>query len=91
MRIEAVMKSLKLLPLLLLVGIAFQQPVLVAQAATSASKPAVTKQVAAPAVKKSVNNLCHAKGTRYYNQTKKFTSYTNLKACLKSGGKMPKK
>ncbi|MEO6077494.1 MAG: thermonuclease family protein [Candidatus Andersenbacteria bacterium] len=51
-------------------------------------KPA--QSTTTPAVKKSVNNLCHAKGTRYYNQTKTFTSYATIKACLASGGNLPK-
>lgn len=46
--------------------------------------------ISTPAVKKSVNNLCHAKGTKYYDQTKTFTAYPTVKACLASGGKMPK-
>ncbi|OGY35234.1 MAG: hypothetical protein A3D99_01005 [Candidatus Andersenbacteria bacterium RIFCSPHIGHO2_12_FULL_45_11] len=51
---------------------------------------ALTSSTATPAVKKSVNNLCHAKGTKYYEQTKKFSPYSTLKACLASGGKLPK-
>jgi hypothetical protein len=54
-------------------------------------KPIPVVKVIAPAVKKSVNNLCHAKGSRYYDQTKKFTAYKTIKDCLKSGGKLPKK
>ena len=48
-----------------------------------------TTSDAQPAVKKSVNNLCHAKGSKYYVQTKKFTPYASLKDCLASGGKTP--
>ena len=43
-----------------------------------------------PAVKKSSSGLCHAKGTRYYNQTLKYTSYNSIDVCLSSGGKLPK-
>ncbi|MFO0764435.1 MAG: hypothetical protein U0487_00080 [Patescibacteria group bacterium] len=57
-----------------------------ASAKTVAQVAAVTN----PPVKKSVNNICHAKGTRYYNQTKKFKSYKNMDDCLKSGGRRPK-
>lgn len=49
-------------------------------------------QSAVPAqgvVKKSVNNICHALGTRYYDQTKKFTPYNTLKECLDSGARLP--
>ncbi len=55
---------------------------------TPKAQPAIS--TSSPAVKKSVNNLCHAKGTRYYNQTKTFTSYVTIKDCLASGGKLPK-
>lgn len=47
--------------------------------------------VLSPAVKKSVTSICHAKGTRYYSQTKNFTPYATLRDCLKSGGRMPKR
>lgn len=85
------MKSIKYISLFLLLGIAFQQPVLAKVSTSVTIKPSTTKQAVSPTVKKSVNKLCHAKGTKYYNQTKKFTAYANLKACLKSGGKIPKK
>lgn len=42
-----------------------------------------------PPVKKSTSNICHAIGTRYYKQTKNFTSYSTIQACLDSGGRMP--
>lgn len=44
-----------------------------------------------PAVKKSKNSICHEKGSTYYSRTKKFTSYPSMKACIKSGGRKPKK
>lgn len=68
-------------------AIGASQAISTASAKTVASTVAVTN----PPVKKSVNNLCHAKGTRYYNQTKKFTAYKTMKDCQKSGGKLPKK
>lgn len=46
--------------------------------------------VTSPAVKKSTTSICHAKGTRYYNQTKKFVAFKTLKDCLRSGGRLPK-
>ena len=45
---------------------------------------------ASPAVKKSSTGICHAKGTAYYNQTKKFTAYDSVEECLQSGGRLPK-
>jgi hypothetical protein len=44
-----------------------------------------------PPVKMSSTGICHAQGSTYYNQTKKFTSYKTLDECLKAGGRMPKK
>lgn len=42
-------------------------------------------------VKLSVNNICHAPGTTYYNQTKNYTAYPSLDACLGAGGRLPKR
>lgn len=42
-------------------------------------------------VKKSSTGICHAPGTTYYNQTKKFTPYKTLQECLDSGGRLPKR
>ncbi len=53
-------------------------------------KTTATTSTAQPAVKKSVNNLCHVKGSKHYAQTKKYTSYTSIKVCLASGGRLPK-
>ena len=44
-----------------------------------------------PPVKMSSTGICHAHGSPYYNQTKKFTSYKTVDECLKAGGRMPKK
>jgi micrococcal nuclease len=43
-----------------------------------------------PAVKKSKSGICHQKGSEYYDQTKNFTAYETLQACLDSGGRMSK-
>lgn len=43
-----------------------------------------------PEVKKSSTGICHAKGTRYYNSTLKYTSYNSVNDCLNSGGRLPK-
>jgi hypothetical protein len=48
-------------------------------------------QATEPVVKKSKSSICHKKGSTYYSRTKKFTSYPSMKACLKSGGRRPKK
>ncbi|MCE9643138.1 MAG: hypothetical protein K8Q97_02305 [Candidatus Andersenbacteria bacterium] len=85
------MKLFPFLAIFLLLGITFQQPVLAKVSTPVVKKVVMAKSAANPAVKKSVNSLCHVKGTKYYNQTKKFVAYVNIAACLKSGGKLPKK
>jgi hypothetical protein len=42
-------------------------------------------------VKMSSSGICHAPGTTYYEQTKKFTTFKTLDDCLKAGGRLPKK
>lgn len=43
-----------------------------------------------PLVKKSRSNICHGKGTRYYNQTRTYTEFKTMQACLDSGGRLPR-
>lgn len=42
-------------------------------------------------VKKSKSGICHAPSSPYYAQTKHFTPFKTLEACLASGGRLPKK
>ena len=42
-------------------------------------------------VKKSKTNICHQKGSKYYDQTKHFRAYNTIKDCINSGGRLPKK
>jgi hypothetical protein len=42
-------------------------------------------------VKMSSTGICHAPGTTYYEQTKKFTTFKTLDDCLKAGGRLTKK
>lgn len=42
--------------------------------------------VQATPVKKSSSGLCHSFGSAYYERTLHFTSYSSVKACLRSGG-----
>lgn len=44
-----------------------------------------------PVVKKSSTGICHQKGTDYYENTKSFTAYSSISACLQSGGRLPKR
>ena len=42
-------------------------------------------------VKKSKTNICHKKGSKYYDQTKHFRAFNTIKDCIDSGGRLPKK
>ena len=42
-------------------------------------------------VKKSKTNICHEKGSRYYDMTKHFKAYQSIKDCIESGGRLPKR
>lgn len=42
-----------------------------------------------PPVKMSVNNICHAKGTEYYDRTKNYSSYNTIDECINAGGRLP--
>lgn len=44
-----------------------------------------------PPVKKSRNGICHAAGSTYYSRTTHHTPYPTMAACLKSGGRRPKR
>jgi hypothetical protein len=46
-------------------------------------------QTADPSVKKSESGICHDKTSSSYGVTKKFEGFTNMEACLKSGGRAP--
>lgn len=46
---------------------------------------------AAEPVKMSKSGICHAPNTTYYKQTKNYTPYQTLQACLNAGGRIPKK
>jgi len=42
-------------------------------------------------VKMSKSGICHAPGSTYYDRTKHFSSFATLDACLKAGGRLPKR
>ena len=57
----------------------------------AAPAAAVAKTVdAAPAVKKSKNNICHDETSSGYKSTKNFTPFASMEECVKSGGRAPK-
>jgi hypothetical protein len=41
-------------------------------------------------IKLSKSGICHAPGTRYYEQTKSFKPFNTMKECLTAGGRLPK-
>ncbi len=55
------------------------------------SGTAIAQSKSNPPVKKSKSEICHAKGSTYYSRTKTFKPYSSMNACLKSGGRRPKK
>lgn len=57
------------------------------QTSTQPASPAKPPQAL---VKKSRSNICHGKGTRYYNQTRTYTEFKTMQACLDSGGRLPR-
>ncbi len=63
---------------------------LVAATAASDKKDAPQGSGAGP-VKMSKTGICHAPGTTYYGRTQNYTPYPTLDACLKSGGRLPKR
>ena len=45
----------------------------------------------ADVVKKSSSGICHCPGGSFYDRTARFTPYKTLEACLRSGGRHPKR
>lgn len=41
-------------------------------------------------VKKSSSGICHSPESPYYHQTKNYTAFSSLSACLDSGGRLPR-
>lgn len=41
-------------------------------------------------VKLSKSGICHVPSSPYYAQTKSFTAFDSLDACLRAGGRLPK-
>jgi hypothetical protein len=65
-------------------------PVVSTPTTTNPTTSTASVNITLPIVKKSSSGLCHARGTRYYTQTLKYTAYASIDACLASGGKLPK-
>lgn len=43
-----------------------------------------------PPVKLSATGICHERGGPFYVQTRNYTSYPTLNACLRAGGRLPR-
>ena len=55
------------------------------------SSPSAQTEIVLGVVKKSRSNICHAPGTTYYSRTTNFQAFDSLRACLSSGGRLPKR
>ena len=42
-------------------------------------------------IKMSKSGICHAPWSKYYNRTKNYTPFDNLKDCIKAGGRVPRR
>jgi hypothetical protein len=54
------------------------------------TKSSTSDQKIEPEVKKSSTGICHAKGTKYYDITTNYKSFSSLEICLRGGGRLPK-
>ncbi|WP_156891573.1 hypothetical protein [Maridesulfovibrio zosterae] len=55
------------------------------------SKKIAEKKRSAHIVKMSKSGICHDYSSKHYARTKHFTEFHSMKACLKAGGRLPKK
>ena len=53
-------------------------------------RPQVVTPQNSPEVKLSRTGICHARGSRYYQQTRNFTAYATVDECLRAGGRLPR-
>lgn len=53
-------------------------------------RPQVVTPQNSPEVKLSRTGICHARGSRYYQQTRNFVAYANIDECLRAGGRLPR-
>jgi hypothetical protein len=53
-------------------------------------REAVVRQDAEALVKKSRRGICHAPQSPWYEATRQYVSYPSLRACLASGGRLPR-
>ena len=53
-------------------------------------RPQVVTPQNSPEVKLSRTGICHARGSRYYQQTRNFIAYATIEECLRAGGRLPR-
>lgn len=58
---------------------------------TTAEPNTISQGTVSDPVKMSRSGICHGPGTTYYLKTKNFTPYDTLDACLRAGGRLPKR
>ena len=56
-----------------------------------ANMPQMAIAQSGPAVKMSKTGICHPRGGSYYNRTQNYTPYPSMDACIKAGGRPPKR
>jgi len=53
--------------------------------------PAPLLAQSGPAVKMSRNGICHPRGGTYYGRTIHYTPYPSMAACIRAGGRAPRR
>lgn len=56
-----------------------------------ANMPSEAIAQSGPAVKMSKTGICHPRGGSYYGRTQNYTPYPSMEACIKAGGRPPKR
>lgn len=56
-----------------------------------ANMPSEVIAQSSPAVKMSKTGICHPRGGSYYSRTQNYTPYPSMEACIKAGGRPPKR
>lgn len=69
-------------------GVSISEPI---KSTTGQVEGSISDQKSEPEVKKSSTGICHAKGSKYYNEVINYKSFSSLEVCLRGGGRLPKK
>jgi hypothetical protein len=60
-------------------------------AASAVVVPAPVYAQSGPAVKMSRSMICHPRGGTYYGRTIHYTAYPSMAACIRDGGREPRR